>query len=59
MEEQAKFIEALQAFIAEHPYYKTNGGEFNTFPTEDKTEFFIHDPNGDYEGIYITITGKP
>ena len=58
-ETQQKFLNEIQSFITNHPYYKQQQGETLEIPQMDKTQFTIDDPDGDYESITIIIEAKP
>lgn len=53
--EQTQFLLDLNKFITEHPHYIKNEGLTEQLPSEDRTVHGIHDPNGDYERISISI----
>jgi len=52
---QKQFLTDLQSFITNHPHYKANEGIFDLMPREDQITAKIHDVDGDYEELHITI----
>ena len=57
MTTQEQFLNDLQQYILNHPYYKQSEGTHQPDTSNDRETFEIHDPNGDYERVTITIQG--
>ena len=52
---QEKFLNDLQSFILNHPYYQAQEGTQETLENQDKVTYDISDPDGNYEAIAISI----
>lgn len=52
---QEQFLKDIEQAITRHPYYDVNLGETEHKPKEDQITMEVHDPNGEYERIKITI----
>jgi hypothetical protein len=56
---QQLFARELNLFIRDHPYFKELQGTMTDLPEQDRIEYHIADPDGDYEELTIILDFKP
>lgn len=52
---QQQFLNDLQSFITDHPYFQICQGTLTENQHQDQTQINMSDPDGDYEEVNITI----